>query len=178
MGSPGQKEARRLEMAGLDVIQENYVFRDLSTAQLQKIVSIAQEKTYRAGQTIFKEGDHAGDLYILQEGKVLLEMRIAPYPERTPTPSAVIDVITKGELFGWSALVPPHVFTLSAHTADKCQVVTFDGGKLTEMMDSDPVMGYEIVKRLSKIISTRLKRSREMLMSERGLALLSQAYSY
>lgn len=165
-------------MTNLDVIKENYLFRDLSTAQLERIASISQEKTYQAGQTIFREGDQARELYILQEGKVLLEMRIAPYPERSPSPSATIDVVTKGELFGWSALVPPNVFTLSASTADRCQVVTIDGGKLTEMMDSDPVMGYEIVKRLSKVIAIRLKRSREMLMSERGLALLSQAYSY
>ena len=165
-------------MANLDVIRENYIFRDLSTAQLQKIASISQENTYQPGQTIFREGDQAKDLYILKEGKVLLEMRIAPYPERTPSPSATIDVVTKGELFGWSALVPPHIFTLSASTAEKCQVVTLDSAKLIELMDSDPVMGYEVVKRLAKIISTRLKRSREMLMSERGLALLSQAYSY
>ena len=165
-------------MTNLDVIKENYLFRDLSTAQLEKIASISQEKTYQAGQTIFREGDQARELYILQEGKVLLEMRIAPYPERSPSPSATIDVVTKGELFGWSALVPPNVFTLSASTTDRCQVVTIDGGKLTELMDSDPVMGYEIVKRLSKVIAIRLKRSREMLMSERGLALLSQAYSY
>ena len=165
-------------MANLDVIQANYLFKEIGTAQIQKIASISQEKTYQAGQTIFREGDQAKELYILQEGKVLLEMRIAPYPERSPSPSAVIDVVTEGELFGWSALVPPHIFTLSANTADKCQVVTLDGTKIIEMMDADPAMGYEIVKRLSKIIAVRLKRSREMLISERGLALLSQAYSY
>lgn len=165
-------------MANLDVLQANYLFKEIGTAQIQKIASISQEKTYQAGQTIFREGDQAKELYILQEGKVLLEMRIAPYPERSPSPSAVIDVVTEGELFGWSALVPPHIFTLSANTADKCQVVTLDGTKIIEMMDADPAMGYEIVKRLSKIIAVRLKRSREMLISERGLALLSQAYSY
>ena len=74
--------------------------------------------------------------------------------------------------------MPPNIFTLSASTADKCHVVAIDGAKLFELMEDDPVMGYEIVKRLAKIASVRLKRSREMLMSERGLALLSQAYSY
>lgn len=165
-------------MAKLDIIRENYLFRELSPAQLEKVATTSQEKAYEAGQFIFKEGDQAKSLYILEDGKVLLEMRIAPYPQRAPSPSAVIDVVGKGETFGWSALVPPHIFTLSASTAEKCRVIIIDGGKLTELMDADPVMGYEVVKRLAKIISNRLKRSREMLMSERGLALLSQAYSY
>jgi len=165
-------------MSNLDIIKENYMFRELTKEQLAKVDAIAQEKTYEAGQAVFKEGDQAGHIYILEEGRVLLEMRIAPYPERSPSPSAVIDVVSKGEVFGWSALVPPNIFTLSASTADKCRVVAIDGPKLNELMEADPIMGYEIVKRLAKIAAVRLKRSREMLMSERGLALLSQAYSY
>lgn len=165
-------------MTKLDIIKENYMFRELTPDELGKIDAIAQEKTYEAGQSVFKEGDQASHLYILEEGRVLLEMRIAPYPERSPSPSAVIDVVSKGEVFGWSALVPPNVFTLSASTADKCRIVAIDGAKLYELMEFNPLMGYEIVKRLAKIAAIRLKRSREMLMSERGLALLSQAYSY
>ena len=165
-------------MSKLDVIQGNYVFRGLTSEQVQKVASISQEKTYEAGQSIFREGEQAQNLYILEEGKVILEMRLTTAPERPASPSAVIDVMTKGELFGWSALVPPHIYTLSASTADKCQLVVIDGSQLAELNDSDPVMGYEVVKRLTKIIMLRLKRSREMLLSERGLALLSQIYSY
>ena len=165
-------------MVKLDIIKENYMFRDLKQEQISKIDAISHEKNYEAGQCVFKEGDKAEHIYILEEGRVLLEMRIAPYPERSHSPSAVIDVVSKGEVFGWSALVPPNIFTLSASTADKCRVIAVDGSKLFDLMEEDPVMGYEIVKRLAKITAIRLKRSREMLMSERGLALLSQAYSY
>ena len=117
-------------------------------------------------------------LYILEEGKILLEMRVAPYPERTPAPTATIQVVTGGELFSWSALVAPRVLTSSGITASKCRVIMINGEQLVEMMGSDPVMGYEVMTRLAEIIASRLKHSREMLMSERGLFLLSQAYSY
>jgi len=165
-------------MTKLDVIKENHVFQSLNGEQWQKIAAISEEKTYPAGQVIFREGEQAKALYILEEGKVLLEMRIAPYPERTPVPTATIQVVTQGELFGWSALVAPHVLTSSGITASKCQVILINGEQLMEMMDSDPVMGYEVMTRLAETIAGRLKHSREMLMSERGLSLLSQAYSY
>jgi CRP-like cAMP-binding protein len=165
-------------MAKLDVIKGNYVFQRLNGEQWQKIASIAEEKTYPAGQIILREGEQAKALYILEEGKVLLEMRVAPYPERTASPTATIQVVTKGELFGWSALVSPNVLTASASTAGKCKVVMINGEQLIEMMDANPVMGYEVMTRLAEVIAGRLKHTREMLMSERGLSLLSQAYSY
>ena len=165
-------------MAKLDIIQQSRVFRGLNSQQLQKIVSISREDTYTTRQAIFKEGEPAQNFYILEEGKAILEMRLAPVGEHSPSPLATIDVIVKGETFGWSALVEPHIFTLSATTADKSRVIAVDGGKLRELMDADPVMGYQVMAGLSEVIASRLSHTRQMLLSERGLALLSQIYSY
>ncbi len=165
-------------MAKLDVIGGSYVYQRLSTKQLEKLASISQEKTYEVGQTIFREGDQAESFYILEEGKVILEMRIPALKERRPPPLATIEVVTKGEALGWSALVEPHIFTLSATAADRCKLIAIDGTKLLKLMDSDPTMGYEVMRRLSEVIASRLRHTREMLLSERGLALLSQTLPY
>lgn len=165
-------------MAKLDIIQESHLFQGLSTEELQRLASISQEKTYEAGQYIFREGDRAQSLYILEEGKVILEMRIAPLPERRPLPQATVDVVTKGEIFSWSALVEPYILILSAQAVDKCQVIAIDGSQLIELMDSDHTIGYGIMRRLSAVIASRLTHTRQTLISERGLALLSQVYSY
>ena len=79
-------------------------------------------------------------------------------------------------MFGWSALIKPHIFTGSAQAVDRCKVITIEGTKLRELMDSDPRVGYEIMCRLSEIIASTLDSARQMLVSERGLALLSQIY--
>lgn len=164
------------------VIQDNIqacgVFHKLNNQQLQKIAAISREETYGTGHSIFKEGDPAQNFYILEEGKVILEMRLEPVSGRSPSPLATIDVIVKGETFGWSALVEPYKFTLSATTADKCKVIAIDSAKLRELIDADPIMGYEVMKGLSQVIASRLSHTRQMLISERGLALLSQIYSY
>jgi CRP/FNR family cyclic AMP-dependent transcriptional regulator len=165
-------------MPTLEAIQQSRVFQGLNNQQLQTIASIAREEAYATGQAIFKEGEPALNFYILEEGKVILEMRPAPVREHSPSPLVIIDVIVKGETFGWSALVQPHIFTLSASTADKSKVVTIGGGKLRELMDADPVMGYQVMTGLSQVIASRLGHTRQILLSERGLALLSEIYSY
>lgn len=163
-------------MTKLDVIQGTRIFQGLSTEQLHKLDSISREETYAAGQYIFREGDQAQSLYIIEEGKVILEMRIAPLPKHRLSPQATVDVLIKGDIVGWSALVEPHILTFSAQAVDRCKLIVLVGIQLRELMDSDPVMGYEIMRRLSEVIASRLTHTRQTLISERGLALLSQAY--
>lgn len=165
-------------MPKLDIIQTSHLFQGLSTEQVHRVASISGEKIYEAGQSIFRQGDRGQSLYVLEEGKVILEMAIASRPERGRSPQATVAVIAKGEVFGWSALVEPHTLTLSAQAVDRCKVIAIDGIQLLELMDSDPIMGYEVMRRLSEVIASRLVHSWQMLLSERGLALLSQAHGY
>jgi len=165
-------------MTIVDVIKESQVFQNLSTEQLQKVASISREETYAAGQYIFREGDQARSLFVIEEGKVILEMKITSPAERPVSLRATIDGLIKGDVLGWSAVVEPHILTLSAHALDSCKVIAIDSSKLLELMDSDPLMGHEAMKQLSKVISSRLTHTRQMLISERGLALLSEVYRY
>jgi CRP-like cAMP-binding protein len=123
--------------------------------------------------TIFKEGDEATELYILTEGRVALEMDIRPVPDRPAIPTAV-DVITKGESLGWSALVEPYVYTLSARCLTNCQVLALKGEMLRNVMADDRDLGYELMKRLAKLISLRLTYTRLRLTSGLGLVLLGR----
>lgn len=122
---------------------------------------------------IFKEGDEAKEFYILTEGRVVLEMDVQPVPNRPPIPTAV-DVITKGEGFGWSAFVEPYVYTLSARCLTNCQVLSIKGDVLSRVMADDPSLGYEFMRRLAKLIASRLTYTRLRLTSGLGLAMLGK----
>jgi toluene monooxygenase system ferredoxin subunit len=165
-------------MAKLDVIKESYVFQSLSTEELQKLASISREEICASGQYVFREGDQARSLYIVEEGKVELQMRVSFSSEHRTASVATVDVITKGATFGWSAIAKPHLFTGSAQAANTCKLIVIDGSKLLELMDSDHTMGYEVMKRFSEVVTARLVLTRQILLSERGLALLSQAHNY
>ncbi len=77
-----------------------------------------------------------------------------------------------------SALVEPHTLTLSAQAMDRCKLIAIDAIQLLELMDSDPIMGYEIMSRLSEVIASRLLHTRQTLLSERTLACLSEVYHH
>ncbi|MDP2719265.1 MAG: cyclic nucleotide-binding domain-containing protein [Dehalococcoidia bacterium] len=160
-------------MVSINFLKESEIFRGLSESQLQKIAAIAGEKSYPAGSILFKEGSQARNLYIVEEGKVALEMKINMGGNQ-PARLATVDALTKGEALGWSSLIDPHVFTLSALCMDASKLVTIDSPKLLEILKQDTAMGFEIMKSVAKLIASRLTRTRVMLISERGLSLLTE----
>jgi len=112
-------------------------------------------------------------LYILTEGRVALEMELRPVADRPAIPTAV-EVVTKGECFGWSALVEPYVYTLSARCMTNCTVLAIKGDMLHRTMADNPRLGYEVMKKLTQLISFRLTYTRLRLTTGLGLVLLGK----
>lgn len=97
-------------------------------------------------------------------------------PDRPSIPIAV-DVATDGEVLGWSALVEPYEYTLSARCMNNCRVLAVNGDMVRGVMADDVNLGYEFMRRLTKIISLRLTHSRLRLTSGLGLVLLDNEVS-
>ena len=122
---------------------------------------------------IFKEGEKASELYILTDGRIALEMEVKPVPNRPAIPTA-LEVVSKDEFFGWSALVEPYVFTLSARCMTPCTTVAIKGDMLLKTMNDDTLLGYEVMRELCKLISLRLANTRLRLINGIRLALLDK----
>jgi len=158
-------------MAVSDILKSFELFRGVTEDQLSKIAAIAREESHKEGSSITKESAKAEKLYLITEGKVILNMGVQPDPHRTAT-LATVDVIQKGEPFNWSSLIEPHICTLSAVCIAPVKVVAIDGPKLLGLMDEDPALGYQVMKRIAAVIGSRLRHTRQTLISERGLALI------
>jgi len=69
-------------------------FKGLPKPELDRLADLAKEKTFSRGETIFTEGESAGLVWILKEGRV----QIVKYSsEGKPL---TIEIIQPGELFG------------------------------------------------------------------------------
>ncbi|OGO04350.1 MAG: hypothetical protein A2Y60_03185 [Chloroflexi bacterium RBG_13_54_9] len=150
-------------MAVLAALKRCDVLLGLTDGDLAKIANLpsSREEAYQVGETIFEEGDVAENLYLLDEGKVNLTMEVGPYP----LPAAVVETVTKGGVFGWSALVVPHILTHSAICVERCRVITIKGKELTNLMDDEPGIGYEIMNGLVRVISSRLRNTQRLIIS-------------
>jgi len=134
------------------------VFLGLDDSDLSKIAALpsCREEAYQPEEVIFRTGDEAKHLYVLKEGEVDLVMRVPPRPMPAAT-RIVVDRITTGGFFGWSALVKPHFYTMSAICEEPSRVVVISGVELMALFEKNYYIGYRVFQSLSHIIGTRLR---------------------
>ncbi len=160
-------------MGIIDTLKNAELFAGLETHHLKMITELCRGGSFKEGTMIFNEGDEATELYILTEGKVVLEMELRPLPDYPPIPSA-LEVVINGGCFGWSAIAEPYVYTLSARCMTNCTVLAIKGDMLRQAMTDDLSLGYEVMARLVKLVSLRLTHTRLRLTSGIGLILMGR----
>jgi CRP-like cAMP-binding protein len=141
-------------------LSEFALFRNLSEELLDKIAVLGEEVAFSQGDFIFREGEEADKLHFSLEGKIVLKVKLTSRPESV-TVSAVGQ---KYESFGWSGIVPPYHYTASAICETDCKVLTIPGDKFMKLLEGDPVAGFTVMQRLTEIVASRLRNSRQALL--------------
>jgi len=160
-------------MANKLSLKDFIFFKDLSTEQINKISALAKEEKYAAGTTLYQKGDKARSLYLIEEGKVAMFMN-AEMGLNKPPMQVTVDIITKGETMGWSAVVAPYIYTLAARCLDDTKLVAFDAVELRKLLEDDCALGFKVMQAVAGVISARLTHTRIILVGERGLSSLTE----
>ncbi len=153
-------------MTSKQVFKECRLFDSLTDADLEKLVAISSPQEWGAGSTIFTEGNPAKDLYVIERGKVALQANL---PSTLPqlAKRVTVDVASSGDVFGWSAVVKPHVYTLTVVCLENTTGLAVDGFKLRNLLKAEQRIGYEVLSRLIGVVASRLDETRHLLISER-----------
>ena len=155
-------------MTAKQVLGDCQVFSTLGNAELGKVAALTLEKQYEAGTTLFREGDSADYLFILEEGKVALQLTL-PGEVVQMSRKITVDVVSGNEVVGWSPVVEPYVYTLTAICLQKVKALSISGSKLRWLIRDNPKIGLEVLNGLIKVVASRLSETRRVLASERLL---------
>ncbi len=155
-------------MSIIDSLKRTDLFGDWDSTHLAKVADFCRGVSFNRGTVIFKEGEEADEFYLLTNGRVVLEMDIRPVAERPVIPTAV-EVVTEDEVFGWSALVEPYTYTLSARCVTHCSALAIRGDVFRRTMDYNPALGYRVMRQLARIVALRLAQTRQRLITGLGL---------
>jgi CRP/FNR family transcriptional regulator len=152
-------------MVSIEALRGCELFGELNDAELGEMAALCREESYPAGATIFTEAEMAEDIYILQEGRVILQIQLHSMTQVSG--DVTIEEVEPGHIFGWSALVKQRRLTASAQCLEDVRVVTMKGQALNELFEKNAHIGFVVMKRLADVISSRLRITRERL-AERG----------
>lgn len=137
---------------------EHPFLKGLDQKHIQLITGCASNVRFDSGQIIFREGEEADQFYIIRQGKVALQIYT---PGRG---SIIIDTLTDGEVLGWSWLIPPYQWRFDAVATELTRAIALDGKCLRNKCEADHDLGYELLKRFSSIVESRLESTRIRLL--------------
>jgi (2Fe-2S) ferredoxin/CRP-like cAMP-binding protein len=143
-------------MTSLDFLRSVEVFKGLIDSQLGGLKDHCREMEFRQNEKLFSEGDDASCLWIVNEGRVDLRFDL---PDRSTSTKNTISSISEFKTFGWSSLVAPHKYRLSAYCATKfCKVILLEREQLVNLFKQDSKTGYLVMSNLLEIIGQRFRQ--------------------
>ncbi len=148
-------------------LKECAAFGGLADSDLDAIAGLGVLQEHEAGSALFREGDSADEFFIIQEGKVAVQMTI-PADGAQSGKKTTVDIAQANEVLGWSAIIEPHVHTLSAICLRKTSVLAFNGARFRTLLQGNRNASYEIVKGLARVMALRLDDTRRLLVAERS----------
>jgi len=147
-------------MATTAALSEFALFRNLPEDLLEKVAKLGEEVSFSQGDAIFREGDEANKLHFLLKGEIILKVKLTSRPEHI-TVSAVRQ---QYESFGWSGIVSPFHYTASAFCEVDCKILTIPGEGFMKLLTENPEAGFTVMQRITEIIASRLRNSRQALL--------------
>lgn len=154
-------------MVPVGVLKECTFFQGFDDSELNKLSVLASEASFVAGTHMYQNGDLAKSLYLIKKGKIVLYIDYYMGPNKPPM-QVTVDMIVTGEAMGWSAVVEPYLYTLSALCIDDSETITIDAVGLRKLMNEDHAIGFKIMQAVSKTIANRLTHTRIILVGERS----------
>jgi CRP/FNR family cyclic AMP-dependent transcriptional regulator len=102
-------------------------------------------KTFKAGTSLFHEKDHSRELYIVQEGSVLIYRKIG-------TRELVLARLEKGSVFGEMALIDGKPRSASARALADCTLILIDAETFLDRVQGIPSWFMSIIRTTSEKI--------------------------
>jgi len=141
-------QAREAETSLVALLKGTMPFQVVSDEMLKRIAQLATRARYEKGETLYKVGERADDIFIVVSGKVEHALGLGS-GART-----LNQVMSSGAVFGWAALlkdVPARLATTSC--LEPAEVLKIKGQDLMRLFESEPAAGDVVMSRFATMIT-------------------------
>jgi len=110
------------------------------------------------GRILVREGYPCEAMGILVTGRIGIRLGLPGLEDR------IILTIEPGDVFGWSAVVPPSIATSTCVATAPSRVIMFDGVGLGVALATDPELAAVVYQRVLVAVARRLSATRVQLL--------------
>jgi CRP-like cAMP-binding protein len=133
------------------------LFASLNKRELATVGRLLHERSYKANEVIFDEGDEGQALYIIFAGEVIIV--------RKSKPEAALAELGVGDYFGDLALIDSAPRAAQARAQTDCTLGVLFRGDFHNILETDPRTGSRLYQHLARHVARLL---RETVLGARG----------
>lgn len=147
----------------IELLKEARLLKGLLPDELDKIQQLCEAHNIKKGTRVFEVGASADFLFVVVEGEIELRFEVVYFNASIEIP---LDRKCIGEAFGWSALIEPYKYTLSAVAAKDCQLLQLRGRDIERLCAENSHLGYVLMNNVAKLIGMRFSALEKALVTE------------
>jgi CRP/FNR family cyclic AMP-dependent transcriptional regulator len=133
----------------IQLLEQAPLFSVLHPDDLRGLAGKFSQVRYGRGDTIFREGERADCLFLIDDGRIKLFMRSARGEEH------LIGVIGRGQIFGELSLLDRGTRAMNAKAMEASTVFGLESEVMWAMLDDRPALS----RRLLELMARRLRRA-------------------
>jgi CRP/FNR family transcriptional regulator, cyclic AMP receptor protein len=139
------------------------LLKGLEKNEAERVLALGKRMLLTTGAQLFHLGDEAESIYLVTRGRLrlTLPMQVCEREE-----DVLVEEGCGGQAVGWSALIPPYRFTLTARAPLETELIALPREALNRYFTEHPETGQTVAWNLSCIIGQRLHLFQAMWLRE------------
>jgi CRP/FNR family transcriptional regulator, cyclic AMP receptor protein len=139
------------------------LLKSMTAEDADAVLALGRPVTLSSGAVLFHLGGDADLLYIIIRGRVNLTLPMQVFGQEQ---DILVEERVAGQTLGWSALIPPHRFTLKATAQIDTELLAFPRPALLDHFAAHPRVGYAVVGNVAATVGSRLQVFQAMWLRE------------
>ncbi len=141
-------------------IEKAFLFHGMSGEFMEEISKSLTHEAHAAGDVLFRAGDPAEFLYVIERGRIRLS---------AGNRGLFSQIVEKeGDALGWSSLVGREVYSSTAECLTDARLIRIGRDALCRIFDRHPACGLILFRRLARTLGERLVESYQQIMAAHG----------
>jgi CRP/FNR family cyclic AMP-dependent transcriptional regulator len=141
----------------INLLKKVTLFEGLTSEQLQKLAGIAKERSFAAGDRVFKEGERGDEFYVIVTGKVRISKNVPGIGEEA------LAILEPGSYFGEMALIDDTPRSADAVAHIPASVAAIKRDQLDALMFTDKDIAYILLWTFVRTLSDRLRETNDKI---------------
>jgi CRP-like cAMP-binding protein len=147
------------------VLKQVSLFAGLDSQTIEQLATIAERRTFKAGESVFAEGEADASLFIVISGVVKIDKQVNADQEQT------LQQLKEGEFFGEISFIRGGEHGATAHVVHDAEVLLIRRTEFDKLAARNPAVGYRIMLRMAGQMATLLRS-----MDEKFVEMVSYIY--